>query len=223
MRVGPSDAAACASFHSRTIRAENSGSTQDRAPGVLDRAVVVEVGRERFGVEAERDAQGFSGGDVRVGAGDVTAARLGGAARAVDVGGLLERPRPEPSALRAARRDRTPSGITKRVERPPMSVSCRATAQVIISLRAPVTFALIGCVPKLLTSCSKACAIETKILLLVVGVYVGLLSHHMSVLGQSAAILSLRPILNFPFAPPASTVGTLRVLCKAGLPMSLVT
>ena len=27
---------------------------------------------------------------------------------------------------------------------------------------------------------------------------------------------------NLPLAPPASTVGTLRVLCSAGLPMSLL-
>jgi len=43
-------------------------------------------------------------------------------------------------------------------------------AQAMMALRAPVTSALSGCVPKVLTSWPKACAIETKILLLVVGV-----------------------------------------------------
>ena len=47
---------------------------------------------------------------------------------------------------------------------------CHEACHAIIWLSAPVTFALIGCVPNESTCCSKACAIETKILLLVVGV-----------------------------------------------------
>jgi hypothetical protein len=40
---------------------------------------------------------------------------------------------------------------------------------------------------------------------------------------QSADIFRRRPMRNFvPAAPPASTVGALRVLCRAGLPMSLL-
>ena len=46
--------------------------------------------------------------------------------------------------------------------------------------------------------------------------------EHQRLVVQSAAILRRRPIRNLPLAPPASTVGTLRVLCSAGLPMSLL-
>ena len=47
--------------------------------------------------------------------------------------------------------------------------------------------------------------------------------EHQRLVVQSAAIFRRRPIRNFvPAAPPASTVGALRVLCSAGLPMSLL-
>src|SRR3954451_6317590 len=88
----------------------------------------------------------------------------------------------------------------------------RASGQVRPDI-APVTHAEFVWVPKLFTSLRpKAWAIDTRILLLVAptkALSPG--AHQTFELGQSAGALRRRPMRNFPLAPPASTVGTLRV------------
>src|SRR5690606_22654496 len=88
--------------------------------------------------------------------------------------------------------------------------------------KVPVVRAGSGWVPKLSISAPKACAIDTSSLLFGLATKLALSKEHQGSLdGQSAGNLSRRPMRNLPPAPPASSVGTLRVLCQAGLPMSL--
>jgi len=76
-----------------------------------------------------------------------------------------DRARREPRRAGTARPARCVAG-----SRSPESSGDREPGQAIIWLSAPVTFLISGCVPKVFTSCPKACAIETRILLFVVGV-----------------------------------------------------
>src|SRR4051794_9274025 len=89
--------------------------------------------------------------------------------------------------------------------------------------RGPFLSAPFGCVPKLSMATPKACAIETRRWLLAIPVNTGSpgLQDRLED-GQSAGASSLRPIRSLPLRPPPNTVGTLRVLCRAGFPMSLL-
>src|SRR5436190_8879267 len=87
----------------------------------------------------------------------------------------------------------------------------------------PFLSAAFGCVPKLSIGTPKARAIEISRWLLAVPLKSGspgLQARFEG--GQSAGALSRRPIRNLPLRPPPRTVGTLRVLCSAGFPISLL-